>query len=207
MLERIETGLARLISLVLHPMLLSTYALVILFNLQVYFSMGLPFKAKWMISLLVFILTGLLPMLLALLMSRLGIIKNLQMDQREERIWPFVVTAMFYYLAYYLLKQLDLSPVYILFMLGAFLTVVVGLLVSFFWKISVHMIGMGGLVGAFTGLSLRLMIDMPLLIITLIMLCGLTGFARLKLSAHSPAQILAGFISGFGVFILLFLQR
>jgi hypothetical protein len=207
MLERFETELAKVISVVLHPMLLTTYALVILFSMQAYFSIGIPLKAKWMIGILVFILTGLLPMLLAVFMSRLGIIKSLHMEQREERLWPFVVAALFYYLTYYLLKQLELSPVFIIFMLGAFITVVVGLMVSFFWKISVHMIGIGGLVGAFTGLSLRLMIDMPLLIIVLILLSGLTGFARLKLSAHNPAQILIGFVTGFGIFMLLFLLR
>jgi membrane-associated phospholipid phosphatase len=205
MLNRIETGIAMAISIVLHPMLLSTYALAILFNMQVYFSIGIPLKAKWMIGILIFIVTGLLPILLALLMTRLGIIKSLQMNQREERIWPFAIAAIFYYLAYYLLKQLDLSPVYILFMLGAFVTVVTGLVISFFWKISIHMTGMGGLVGAFTGLSLRFMIDMPLLIVILIMLSGFAGFARLKLSAHSPAQVLAGFITGFAIFMLLFL--
>jgi membrane-associated phospholipid phosphatase len=205
MLNRIETGIAKAISIVLHPMLLSTYALAILFNMQVYFSIGIPVKAKWMIGVLIFIVTGLLPMLLALLMARLGIIKSLQMNQREERIWPFVIAAIFYYLAYYLLKQLDLSPVYILFMLGAFVTLVTGLVISFFWKISIHMTGMGGLVGAFTGLSLRFMIDIPLLIVILIIFSGLTGFARLKLSSHNPAQVLAGFVTGFAIFMLLFL--
>jgi membrane-associated phospholipid phosphatase len=206
MLNRTETGIAKAISIVLHPMLLSTYALAILFNMQVYFSIGIPLKAKWMIGILIFIVTGLLPMLLALLMARLGIIKSLQMNQREERIWPFAIAAIFYYLAYYLLKQLDLSPVYILFMLGAFVTVVTGLVISFFWKISIHMTGMGGLVGAFTGLSLRLMIDIPLLIVILIILSGLAGFARLQLSAHSPTQVLAGFVTGFAIFMLLFLS-
>ncbi|MBE0661612.1 MAG: hypothetical protein IH597_04010 [Bacteroidales bacterium] len=207
MFERIETATARAISYIFHPMLLSTYAMIILFNMRVYFSMGIPSKAKWMIGILIFIITGLLPMLTALLMSRLGITKSIQMDQREERIWPFVITAVFYYLGYYLLKQLELSPVFLLFMLGAFVTVVISLMISFFWKISVHMIGMGGLVGAFTGLSLKIMIDLPILIIALIFLSGLTGFSRLKLMAHSPAQVLAGFVAGFCSFMLLLLQQ
>jgi len=207
MLDRIETGIARLISLTMHPMLVTTYALIILLSLQAYFVVAIPSKVKWMMVVLVFILTGLLPMLLALLMARLGIIKSLHLEQREERIWPFIITAIFYYLAFYLLRQLDLSPVFMVFMLGAFVTVVVGLLVTFFWKISVHMIGMGGMVGAFTGLSLKMMIDIPLVIMVLIMLSGLTGFARLKLQAHTPMQVLGGFLSGFVIFTFLFLYR
>ena len=207
MLERLETFVAKTVSYLLHPLLLPSYSLLILFNMQVYFSAAIPSKAKWMIAVLIFITTCLLPMLFSALMSRLGIIRSLQMNSREERIWPFVITAIFYYLGYYLLLQLNLSPVFILFMLGAFISVVAGLITSFFWKISVHMIGMGGLAGAFTSLSLKLMLDMPLLIIILILLSGLTGFARLKLGAHSPAQVLVGFIAGFGVFLLMFLAR
>lgn len=207
MLNRIETGFASFISYLLHPMLLPTYALIILFNMQAYFSIGIPTQAKWMIGILVFIITGLLPILMSALLTRVGLINSLHLNRREERIWPFILTAIFYYLGYYLLKQLDLSAVFLLFMLGAFIAVVVGLLITFFWKISIHMIGTGGMIGAFVGLSLKLMMDMPLLIMVMIFLSGLTGFARLKLSEHSPLQVLGGFIAGFAVFILLFLQR
>lgn len=206
MFDRIETGAARIISAILHPMMLSTYTIVILFNLPAYFSFGIPMKAKWMIGIFVLIITGLLPLLMTFIMTKIGIIRSILMQEREERIWPFVVTAMFYYLAYYLLNRLELSPVYTLFMLGAFISVVAGLMISFFWKISAHMIGMGGMVGAFTGLSITLMIDASLLIVLLILLSGFTGFARLKLTAHSPAQVMAGFLTGFGILFLIFLQ-
>ncbi len=206
MLDRIERSAARVISVILHPMLLSTYAIVILFNLPAYFSLMIPVHAKWMIGVFVLIITGLLPLFLTFIMSKTGIIRNIILQEREERIWPFLITALFYYLAYYLLNRLELSPVYTLFMLGAFISVVAGLMISFFWKISAHMIGMGGLVGAFTGLSVTLIIDMPLLIVLLILLSGFTGFARLKLTAHSPAQILSGFLTGFVILFLIFLQ-
>lgn len=206
MIDKIENLLARIISMLCHPMLIATWSLLILFNMEVFFAAAVPAKARWMIIILVFITTGLLPALTALLMARLGIISSAKMNQREERLWPFVITALFYYLAYYLLKQLDISAVYVVVMLGAFTSVVLALVVSTFWKISVHMIGMGGVTGAFTALSLQLMLDIPLLIVVLIAMSGLTGFARLKLQAHTPLQVLAGYISGFVVFFLLILR-
>jgi hypothetical protein len=206
MIDRIENLLARIISMLCHPMLIATWSLLILFNMEVFFAAAVPAKARWMIIILVFITTGLLPALTALLMARLGIISSAKMNQREERLWPFVITALFYYLAYYLLKQLDISAIYVVVMLGAFTSVVLALVVSTLWKISVHMIGMGGMTGAFTALSLQLMLDIPLLIVVLIAMSGLTGFARLKLQAHTPLQVLAGYISGFGVFFLLILR-
>jgi len=206
MIDKIENLLARIITAVCHPMLLATWSLLILFNMQAFFAAAVPTKARWMIITLVFITTGLLPALTALLMARLGIIKSAKMNQREERLWPFVITALFYYLAYYLLRQLDISAVYVVVMLGAFTSVVLALVVSSFWKISVHMIGMGGITGAFIALSLQLMLDIPLLIMVLIVMSGLTGFARLKLQAHTPMQVLLGYISGFAVFFLLILR-
>lgn len=202
--ERIETSLARIISIVFHPMLLTTYAFAILFNFRAYFSLGIPSTAKWMIGIFVLVITALLPLMLMLIMSRLGIIRNLMLQEREERLWPFAIAAIFYYLTYYLIGRLELSQVYQIFVLGAFLLVVAGLVISFFWKISIHMIGAGGLVGAFIGLSLNLMVEMLFLIVFLVFISGLVGFARLKLSAHSPAQIFAGFLTGFVIFLLLF---
>ncbi|MGB4205785.1 MAG: hypothetical protein WBJ84_09245 [Bacteroidales bacterium] len=206
MFNRIETNIAKIVSVVLHPLLLPTYTIIILFNLHAYFSLIIPNKVKWFIGSFVFLTTGLLPLLFTFIMARTGLVRNLLMNQREERLWPFMVTALFYYLAYYLLGQLEISAVYSLFMLGAFISLVIGLIVSFFWKISAHMIGMGGITGAFIGLSFTMMIDMPMLIIILILLSGITGFARLKLLAHNPAQIFFGYLTGFGVLLAILLN-
>jgi membrane-associated phospholipid phosphatase len=45
-----------------------------------------------------------------------------------------------------------------------------------------------------------MVIDSTMLILGLIILSGLVGFARLKLNTHSPAQVYAGF--GVGVTLL-----
>ncbi|HPK04450.1 MAG TPA: hypothetical protein PK908_00990 [Bacteroidales bacterium] len=206
MFNRIETNIAKVVSVVLHPLLMPTYTIIILFNLQAYFSLIIPIKAKWFIGSMVFLTTGLLPLLFTFIMTRTGLVRNLLMNQREERLWPFMVTALFYYLAYYLLGQLEISAVYSFFMLGAFVSLVIGLIVSFFWKISAHMIGMGGITGAFIGLSFTMIIDMPMLIIILILMSGVAGFARLKLSAHNPAQIFFGYLTGFGILLAILLN-
>jgi len=45
------------------------------------------------------------------------------------------------------------------------------------------------------------------LIAVTILVSGLIGFARLKLQAHTPAQIYAGFILGFFTIFVLFLNK
>jgi membrane-associated phospholipid phosphatase len=58
------------------------------------------------------------------------------------------------------------------------------------------MLGMGGLVGTFLGLALRYQVDALQLVSALVLLSGLVGYARLRLNAHTPAQVYAGFLSG-----------
>lgn len=206
MIEKAENLTARIISLLFHPVILPTYAMLILLNMKVYFSMVIPTQARWMIAGFVFITTCLLPLMMVYLMERLTIISSKHMPTRQDRIWPFALTAMFYYVTYHLLNRLDLPSAFIILMFGAFLNVTVSLIITFFYKISTHMIAIGGLCGAFTGLSLKLGLDMPMLITTFIFLSGLIGFARLKLNAHSPLQVLTGFLTGFTIFIILLLR-
>ncbi|MCK4288907.1 MAG: hypothetical protein KAW86_06865, partial [Bacteroidales bacterium] len=88
---------------------------------------------------------------------------------------------------------------------GATFLLIITLIINFFWKISIHMIGIGGMLGTLIGLSFLWMIDIPFLIILLILCSGITGFARLKLNAHNPAQVYTGFVIGTSFMLLLFL--
>ncbi|HSW67856.1 MAG TPA: hypothetical protein VLH16_04685 [Bacteroidales bacterium] len=207
MIEKAENLIARIISYLFHPVVLPTYAMLLLLNMKFYFSMVIPVQARWMIIGFVFITTCLLPLMMVHLMERLKIISSKHMPTRQERIWPFAITALFYYITYHLLNRLDLPALYIVLIFGAFLNVALSLIITFFYKISTHMIAIGGLCGAFIGLSLKFGLDMPLLIITLIFISGLVGFARLKLNAHSPLQVLTGFFAGFIIFIYLLLRQ
>ncbi len=200
-----EEKIAKIISVVFHPMLIPSYTILILFNINNYISLLIPFSAKLLILGMVFITTFLFPILFIFIMKRKGIVKTLQMETREERIYPFAVTAIFYFLSYYMLKQLHISDIYYLFLLGATFLIIIALLITFYWKISVHMIGIGGMLGALIGISFRINIDFVILIALTVLCSGIVGFARLKLNAHKPMQIYTGFLSGVIIMLLVFL--
>ncbi|MCD4788715.1 MAG: hypothetical protein K8R37_01850 [Bacteroidales bacterium] len=200
-----EEKIAKIISVVFHPMLIPSYTILILFNINNYISLLIPFSAKLLILGMVFITTFLFPILFIFIMKRKGIVKTLQMETREERIYPFAVTAIFYFLSYYMLKQLHISDIYYLFLLGATFLIIIALLITFYWKISVHMIGIGGMLGALIGISFRINVDFVILIALTVLCSGIVGFARLKLNAHKPLQIYTGFLSGVIIMLLVFL--
>jgi membrane-associated phospholipid phosphatase len=200
-----ETKFAKAISFIFHPLLITTYSFIILFSLHTFFSLVIPPLAKLMILGIVFVVTFLFPALLILVLWKRGLISELNMNKREDRIIPFIMTAIFFSLAYYLLKQLHISPIYNYFIIGTTFIIIIALIINYFWKISIHMIAMGGMLGAFLALSFVLIINIPILIMLIIFISGLVGFARLKLNIHSPAQVYIGFLTGVTIMFLLFI--
>lgn len=200
-----ETKLAKTISYIFHPLLMPTYALIILFNLHAYFALLIPQIAKWQIIGLVFIITFFLPAFFIFLLLKKGVIKSFYMHTREERVFPFIITAIFYFLAYYLFRQIQIAPLFYFFILGSTLLIITTLFINFFWKISIHMIAIGGLLGTLLGISFVFNVNIPFLIFLVILCSGLIGFSRIKLNSHNPPQVYAGFLTGVFVMLLLFL--
>ena len=83
--------------------------------------------------------------------------------------------------------------------------VLISLLVNYLTKISIHMVAMGGIFGTFAGLANGFHYDLWLILFILALASGLTGFARLKLNAHTEAQVYTGFAVGVFVMMGLFL--
>ena len=200
-----ETKLAKVISYIFHPLLIPTYALIIMFNLHAYFSLLIPQIAKWKIIGMVFIITCILPLIFIFLLIKNKAIKSIYMNSREERTIPYIITSIFYFLAYYLFKQIQIAPLFYFFILGSTLLIILSMFVNFFWKISIHMIAIGGLLGTLIGLSFIFKVTIPFLILLVILCSGFTGFARLKLNSHNPPQVYIGFFTGVSIMLLLFL--
>ena len=88
-------------------------------------------------------------------------------------------------------------------MLGAMLILLISAIISNFWKISLHMLGIGGVLGAFLAIH-TLFGGNIFLIITLLFCAGLVGFARVNENAHSLKQAYLGFIIGTCIEFLIF---
>jgi membrane-associated phospholipid phosphatase len=90
-------------------------------------------------------------------------------------------------------------------MLGSTFLAILALIISFYRKISLHMIGIGGILGLLLGLSLNLGLDLTWLLVVSIILSGVLGFARIQSTAHKPSDIYSGFLVGAGIMFLLFI--
>jgi hypothetical protein len=200
-----EKRLAQIISIIFHPLLIPTYLFLILLNLPVYFAMIIPLNAKWMILGLIFLNTCILPSVFVFLIYKRGVVSSVYLETREERTFPYMVTVIFFYLAYYLLRRMQVSPILYYILAGMTLLMILSFVINLFWKISTHMTAAGAFLGTILGVSYFLEMYMLYLILALVILNGMVGFARLKEKAHSPAQVYAGFLLGSIIMSLLFL--
>lgn len=190
-----EKQLTKFISAVFHPMLFPTYYLLIIFNMQFSFSLILPVTGKWRILFLVFILTFLIPWLFSQVFTgQIG--KFFRMTGADVRRIPLSVALFFYVITYSMLSQLQISPLFTIFILGSITLLAITLIVSTFWIVSIYMVATGALFGAFLCMALILKSDMLHLLMTLIFLAGFVGYSRLKTSAHQPIQVYSGFFLG-----------
>jgi len=143
------------------------------------------------------LLTLTCPVLATLYVIRKRKISTLQLESNRERLVPLTYTLLFYTLTCSLLKIIPGVPLVIyLYVLGSTATVLAALLINYKWKISTHMMGIGGVVGMLIALSYILMENLELLILPAVLIAGVIGYARLKLNAHTPEQVLAGFTVG-----------
>lgn len=180
-----------------------SYAMVIIFQLNTYLSYSLSSPLQRVILVVVFISTFLIPVLFSLILMKKGIIQSLKMESLEERRLPFITTAFFYTAAFFLIRQLPVPRFIPLIILGAALVIILSFFISLKWKISIHMMGIGGLCGLIWGLSEIVYAQIILLFIFLIVLSGLIGTARLISSTHTPMQIYSGFITGFAIELIV----
>lgn len=202
-----EKRLAQVISVVFYPLFVPTYAFAILLTMPAYFSALLPAESKWLLIGLIFLTTCVVPTLLFIIMIRTKLVSTTYLSNREDRTLPYIVSIIFFYVAYYMLRKLQVSPVFIYFMIGATFLNVLVMGINFVWKISSHLASIGAVVGMTVGLSYFLGTFYFGLITASLIASGLVGFARLKLQAHTPAQVYTGFLLGFLTIISLFLLK
>lgn len=199
-----EERIAKLISIVFHPLLIPTYIIAVFIGFDLFYPPFLQINEKWRIIALIFVTSAAYPAMLLLGMRRFKMIPSLTMDKKEERLYPYIATTIFFFLSYYMIAQIHLI-VYAYCLLGASILSAISLFINFYWKISAHMVSMGAALGAVVSLQImRSSIDMIWLISLIILISGLVGFARLRVGTHSQAQIYIGYIVGFAGMMSLF---
>ncbi|PHI19744.1 hypothetical protein CEQ90_10975 [Lewinellaceae bacterium SD302] len=202
--------IAWLVSGVFHPLLIPSYMLVILVLVN-------PFlfgrEDVGLIFLSVLASTLVLPLVAVAVMRGLEMIDSFQLEDRMERIGPYLVVLILYIWMYLNFARRGTVPTaYTAFTLGMVIALSVSFFINVFSKISAHAVGMGGLVAMvlatmlfFDSQGLKFVlgglgtyrVSTSLLLLLVIIIAGLVGSSRLRLKAHVPLEIYAGYVVGF----------
>jgi len=187
---------SKIISIILHPIFMPIIAF--------YLSLKLTANTQFLIAnyvnfiyLILLLSTIVMPLLSIFFLIKKGLVSSLEMNNYKERVLPLMITTTWMSYGYYKLADiLAFSPLLKIELLCAIIIVFLAALISKFWKISLHMLGIGGCVGVVFGLNFMFG-NLIYETIASVFLAGVLGFSRLQLKAHNNAQVYIGFLTGF----------
>jgi hypothetical protein len=189
--------LANIISVVFHPLFITSYVAAFLIYLHPYAFAGDNERVKIFRLIMVIFNTAFIPLFSVFLMWRLGLIQSLLLRSTKERIIPYVAAMICYFWAWLVTRNRMDSPDYFVhFMLGTFLAICLAFMLNIYIKVSMHTIAMGGLVTFFLMQAFAQEETTGLYFSIAAIIAGLVGTARLIVSDHRPAEVYLGYFAG-----------
>ncbi|NQX91532.1 MAG: phosphatase PAP2 family protein [Flavobacteriales bacterium] len=131
-------------------------------------------------------------------MFKFGQISSLEVENRKQRFLPFGLVIMYYLIAYVLLRlKLNTLPEEIYAMLCALLfTLLVCMIISTRYKISMHLMSHGALFGVLAALGMVHGLDLRIWVIISILVGAVVAISRHRIGVHTPDQTLSGWLLG-----------
>ncbi len=192
--------LAIIISIIFHPLLLTTYLVMLLGYYFPSMLMIAPENFKIILAF-VFCFTFLLPAVNMLMFKLFGTISSYTLDSRRERIIPFLAISLIYVVTTFLFyNKLRFSQNFNHLILLVTVLVVVSTALTLLYKVSVHSLAVWGAIGIILPLN-KALEQSYLLWPTAIALviAGVVMASRLYLNSHTPRQVLLGSLVGFSI--------
>ena len=193
--------IAQGISYLLHPALMPLYATLVFLWGNTLFQF-MPAYLKWYVTGIVMLTALLAPMAFLLLLKATGFIRDYSLKSRADRIVPLLTTSVCYIACTLLLQKVMGSTLLYAFFIGITFIVVAVTIVTYYWKISLHVTGIAGTTAMFYIVTLRGIGDLAPWTVLFLLLTGILAAARLWLGKHNLWQVAAGFLLGSGIMSL-----
>jgi membrane-associated phospholipid phosphatase len=188
--------LSTIISYVFHPILLATYAFVYVDVFFPYQFLHLSPQQKTQLMLTIVTNTLVFPVIVLALMRGLKMISSFELRTNKERIIPFIAISLFYFWTYLVVQKLGVGHYFSHISLGASLGIFMAFFANVFYKISIHAVGVGGFFGVALTLTLISTYNLLFPLLLVIIVVGAVGSARLFLGAHTPREVISGYMVG-----------
>ena len=196
--SRVLIFFARLFSILLHPLLVGVFAMFYLVFIHPEYFISMDARAR-LFKFFTFANNNfILPLLVVLLLRGLGFSKSIYLRTQKERIIPYIACITFFFWTFYVFKNQPETPQIVVDLCqGMFLSSCISLILNNYFKISMHAIAMGGILGVMVSMVFEAEAYSAWPIIITLILTAVVCSSRKIASDHSWFDIIAGLCTGF----------
>ena len=187
--------LSKFISIILHPIFMPLLALYLTLASLPSIAGSTSQDLNYIYGIVI-CCTNILPLLSIFFLIKKERVSSLEISNHKERSLPLFITVIWMSVGFYMLNSvLFYATILKAELIGAILIILMAAIISKFWKISLHLLGIGGAVGVFIALQI-IQGGVLYLLLLFILFSGILGVARIDQKAHNHAQVYVGFLLG-----------
>jgi hypothetical protein len=189
---------AKVFSYIFHPLFIPLYVTGYLAFINHNFFAGYSEKARAWVMIRVALNMVFFPALTVLLLKGVGFIDSIFLKKQKDRIVPYMAAGIFFFWMYLVFRnQADIPRILTAFTFGVFLSSSLGLLANIYFKISMHAMGCGGMLGLMLvvlGTGPSSPFSVPFMVAVII--TGIVCTSRMIVSDHTQRDIYMGLLCG-----------
>ena len=190
-----KTKTAEVLSVIFHPLFIPLYGLLIIYSSPTLLSF-IPSRLKMLIFLLVLTNNVLLPLGLAAVLWVRGAITTFNARDRNERVILLTFALMMYTVTALILPRMQVPNLFRAYFISIAIVTLITLLITTFYKLSLHAAGIGGLLVLIIFMVVFYNINTVWQLTTVVVVGGAVLSSRIWLGDHSPSEVWTGMLAG-----------
>ncbi|MCT4579887.1 MAG: phosphatase PAP2 family protein [Flavobacteriales bacterium] len=185
-------------SVTFQPLFMPFVAVLMMLLLNDTVNNEVPVETRKYVMWISFLFTIILPAMMFLLFYKMGWVSDLNLTVRKERVVPTFLALLLYFTLYYLVRNSEgMLPEFIHVVVGCIVGILVANIVTAFWKISIHALGVFSVVGSLVAISIATGQAIPVFAYVFLAIAVTVGVSRIILKRHTPMQVVMGALLGF----------
>jgi membrane-associated phospholipid phosphatase len=184
---------AKIVSYIIHPAIVPVAGVLITYYILPYY---IPEPMFLFVLAYVFAGTYLFPVIIVFGLYKLKFVNSIHLKTRQERVFPFLISAFFYFLTAKAVLQFHFPAELAKFIFAGCLILLIQLIGLKFTKISAHVAGASAILTWLICLSATYFINLLLPIALAIIALAVVSSARLQLKAHTGLEVIGGLLTG-----------
>lgn len=185
---------SKVISSVFSPFYAPLWAFIFLFTFS--YLRLLPLGYKIFVLATIYCFTVLIPRLGIMIFRKLNKWTHWQLSNRNNRHVPYILSLASYISCLMLMMNMNMPMFVRGILLAAIVSQIVCAILNLWWKVSTHLVGIGGMTGTLIAFGFLFYFNPLWPLCILLFIAGLLGSSRMILRQHTIAQVTVGFAIG-----------